>query len=82
MNQFDTNTQRDNRMFLFHTDRVHHRFRNKVACVLENNKVASALIRHTAEPTKQPIGSAASKKYAHDLNLVRLKCGVECGLRR
>ena len=47
---------------------------------LENIKVASVLIRIT-EPTKHTLGSGASNKYAHDLNRVRLKCGVECGLR-
>ena len=44
-------------------------------------KVGSALVRITG-PTKQTIGSGASKNYAHDPNLGRLKCGVECCLRR
>ena len=43
-------------------------------------QVASVLIRIT-EPTKQMMGSGASNKCAHDLNLVRLKYGVECDLR-
>ena len=47
---------------------------------LRTIKVASVLIRIT-EPTKHTLGSGASNKYAHDLNRVRLKCGVECGLR-
>ena len=46
---------------------------------LRTIKVASVLILIT-EPTKHTLGSGASNKYAHDLNLVRLKCDVECGL--
>ena len=53
----------------------------KLHVYLRTIKVARALIRIT-EPTKQTIGSGASNKYAHYLNLVRLKCGLECGLQR
>ena len=47
---------------------------------LRTIKVASVLIRIT-EPTKHTLWSDAFNKYAHELNLVKLKCGVECGLR-
>ena len=62
---------------LFHTEFT---IPKRICMLLQKLKVASALIRIT-EPTKQMIGSGASNKYAHDLNLVRLKCGVDCGLQ-
>ena len=53
----------------------HYNGLNQTKPFLRTIKVASALI---SEPTTHTLRSGASNKYAHDLNLVRLKCGVEC----
>ena len=49
--------------------------------VKHRRSIHNYIIESIMVQTKQTLGSDASNKYAHDLNLVRCKCGVECGLR-
>ena len=62
---------------LDHTNQVHHLpdSETQLHVFLRTIKVNSALI-HITEQTKHTLGSGASNKYAHDLNLVRFKYAV------